>query len=116
MNPLQKEHFRRKLLQARTDLSRELGEHPVAGPDDSIRIGDQADQASAEVDRELEAVNRERTRALLAQVDQALTRIEMGTYGYCEETGDQIDLNRLEAQPTATLSFAAQQRRERSSG
>ena len=112
MNPRQLAYFREKLLRAHADLAHELEQNPAAGPDDSIRVGDQADQASAEVDRETLALNRERARILMNQIDQALVRIENGTYGYCEETGEPIDLKRLEAQPSATLSLQAQERRE----
>jgi DnaK suppressor protein len=114
MNPLQVEYFRQKLLTSRAALLRELGAIPVA--EESVRDGDQADQASAEVDREFEVINRERTRMLLGRVDQALARIEAGTYGFCEQTGEPIGLKRLEAQPTATLSIEAQERQERSGG
>jgi len=114
MNPLQVEYFRRKLLQLRSDTKRELGASPPAGADDSLREGDQADQASAAVDREFDIVNRERTHALLHQIDQALTRLDNGAYGYCEDTGEPISLRRLDAQPTATLTTEAQARRERS--
>lgn len=114
MNPLQVAYFRQKLLASRAALLRELGAIPVV--EETVRDGDQADQASAEVDREFEVLNRERTRMLLGRVDQALARIENGTYGYCEHTGEPIGLKRLEAQPTATLSIEAQERQERSGG
>jgi DnaK suppressor protein len=114
MNPLQVEYFRQKLLTSRAALLRELGAIPVV--EESVRDGDQADQASAEVDREFEVINRERTRMLLGRVDQALARIESGTYGFCEQTGEPIGLKRLEAQPTATLSIEAQERQERAGG
>jgi DnaK suppressor protein len=114
MNPLQVEYFRQKLLTSRAALLRELGGIPLV--EESVRDGDQADQASAEVDREFEVINRERTRMLLGRVDQALARIEAGTYGFCEQTGEPIGLKRLEAQPTATLSIEAQERQERSGG
>ena len=114
MNPLQVEYFRRKLLRLRADAQRELAAlFPQADADDSIREGDQADQASAAVDREFDIVNRGRAHALLHQVDRALARIDNGTYGYCEDTGEPIGLRRLEAQPTATLTIEAQARRER---
>ena len=116
MNPQQREYFRQKLLTSRADLLQELENNPAAGPDDTIRVGDQADQASAEVDREAGLLNRERARGLLSQVDQALVRMDNGTYGYCEDTGEPIDLHRLEAQPSATLSVEAQQRREQKRG
>ena len=113
MNPLQVEYFRRKLLQLRADTEREL-DAIWAGTDDGLREGDQADQASAAVDREFDLVNRERAYALLHKVDRALARLGNGTYGYCEDTGEPINLRRLDAQPTATLTIEAQARRERS--
>ncbi|PPQ36650.1 TraR/DksA family transcriptional regulator [Rhodopila globiformis] len=113
MNPLQVEYFRRKLLQLRADAERELAANPAAGADDALREGDQADQASAAVDREFDIVNRERAQAALHKIDQALARIDNGSYGYCEDTGEPIKLRRLDAQPTATLTTEAQARRER---
>jgi DnaK suppressor protein len=113
MNPLQVEYFRRKLLRLRADAQRELGTTLPADPNDSVREGDQVDQASAAVDREFGIVNRERAQALLRQIEQALVRLDNGAYGYCEDTGEPIDLRRLDAQPTATLTTAAQARRER---
>ena len=113
MSPPQVEYFRQKLLRLRAETQRELDATPVAGPDDSLREGDQADQASAAVEREYGIHNRERAQALLAQVGQALTRLDNATYGYCEDTGEPIGLGRLDAQPTATLSIEAQARRER---
>ena len=114
MNPSHVEYFRNKLLQLRANAQRELDATPPAAADDSAREGDQADQASAAVGRELGIVNRERTQFLLNQIEQALVRLDNGTYGYCEDTGEPIDLRRLEAQPTATLTIAAQAQRERS--
>jgi DnaK suppressor protein len=114
MNPSQVEYFCRKLLQLRADTQRELDAIPSAGSDDSIGEGDQADQANAAVDREFDIVSRGRARALLRQIEQALVRLDNGTYGYCEDTGEPIDLRRLVAQPTATLTIEAQAQRERS--
>jgi DnaK suppressor protein len=114
MNPSQVEYFRHKLVRLRTDALRELDATPPVGEADSLREGDQADQASAAVDREFGVVNRERTHALLQQIERALVRLENGTYGYCEDTDEPIDLRRLEAQPTATLTTEAQAKRERS--
>src|ERR1700693_1979670 len=113
MNPSQVEYFRSKLLQSRVGAQRELDRATAVGADDSAREGDQADQASAAVDREFGIVNRERTQALLNQIEQALVRLDNGTYGYCEDTGEPIDLRRLDAQPTATLTTEAQAKRER---
>jgi RNA polymerase-binding transcription factor len=114
MNPSQVEYFRRKLLQLRADAQRELAAIPPTGAEATVREGDQADQASAAVDRELGIVSRERAHALLRQIEQALIRLDNGTYGYCEDSGEPIDLRRLDAQPTATLTTEAQARRERS--
>ena len=113
MNPSQAEYFRQKLLRLRADTQRELDASPPAASDASVREGDQADQASAAVDREFGIVNRERAQTLLHQIEQALVRLDNGTYGYCEDTGEPIDLRRLDAQPTATLTTTAQARRER---
>jgi DnaK suppressor protein len=112
MNPRQLEYFRQKLLRWRSDLVREL-QGSAALLDEGRTEGDQADQASAETDREFEVINRERARGLISRIDLALGRIENGTYGYCEETDEPISLKRLEAQPIATLSIEAQERQER---
>jgi DnaK suppressor protein len=113
MNPSHVEYFRSKLLQLRVGAQRELDGTTTVGADDSAREGDQADQASAAVDREFDIVNRERAQARLNQIEQALVRLDNGTYGYCEDTGEPIDLRRLDAQPTATLTTEAQGKRER---
>jgi DnaK suppressor protein len=112
MNPRQLEYFRQKLLRWRSDLVRVL-QGSAALLDEGRTEGDQADQASAETDREFEVINRERARGLISRIDLALGRIENGTYGYCEETDEPISLRRLEAQPIATLSIEAQERQER---
>jgi len=78
-----------------------------------IQEPDIADRASVETDRALELRTRDRARKLIAKIDQALQRIENGTYGYCEETGEPIGIKRLEARPIATLSLEAQERHER---
>ena len=116
MNSEQLEHFRQKLLSSREELQRELDAIPAIDETEGGHDGDRADQSSAETDRDFLALNRERTRILLGEVDQALTRIEDGTYGICEDTGFPIGLKRLEAQPTAILSIEAQERRERARG
>ena len=113
MTPAQLAHFREKLDRMGATLLRELEAMPTLGPNDDLRIGDRTDQATAEADREFDVANRERARQLLAEVNQALVRIDNGTYGICEDTGEPIGLKRLEAQPTATLSIEAQERRER---
>ena len=115
MNPLQVAYFREKLQRSRADIRDQLAAGPTTDADGSDREGDQADQASAAEDREFGMINRERAQTVLNRIDQALTRLDNGTYGYCEDTGEPIDLRRLEAEPTATLTIAAQEARERSS-
>ncbi len=106
MNPMQTEYFRQKLLRWRADLVKEangtlasLGEGGILEPDIT--------------DRALELRTRDRARKLIGKIDQALQRIENGSYGFCEETGEPIGLKRLEARPIATLSIEAQERHER---
>jgi DnaK suppressor protein len=115
MNPIQVEYFRQRLEEARTDLQKELDAMPLGDADDLGREGDQTDQASADSEREFEIQNRERVQMLLRQTERALARLENGTYGYCADTGEPIDLKRLMAQPVTSLSLAAQQARERRS-
>ena len=109
----QKEYFRRKLLAWREsilDESRETLEHMQ---EETQNIPDMADRASAEADRALELRTRDRQRKLISKIDAALRRIQDGSYGYCEQSGEPISLRRLEARPTATLSLAAQEEHER---
>ncbi|WP_372618678.1 RNA polymerase-binding protein DksA [Falsiroseomonas sp.] len=113
MNPLQLEYFRQKLLRWRSDLLREAGETLHSLGEGGIAEADLTDRASVETDRALELRTRDRARKLISKIDQALERIENGTYGYCEETGEPIGLRRLEARPIATLSIEAQERHER---
>ena len=116
MNPQQREYFRQRLEKLRTDLRQELDTMLAPEANDSSLQGDQTDHASADSEREFEIHNRERVQMLLRQNEQALARLENGTYGYCEDTGEPIDLKRLMAQPTTSLSLAAQQARERRNG
>ncbi|WP_307140206.1 RNA polymerase-binding protein DksA [Pseudoroseomonas cervicalis] len=113
MNPLQQEYFRQKLLRWRQDLLREAGDTLASLSEGGIAEADMTDRASVETDRALELRTRDRARKLISKIDQALDRIENGTYGYCEETGEPIGLRRLEARPIATLSIEAQERHER---
>ena len=113
MNPLQREYFRRKLLGWREELVRESSQTLHHLQEDSSTEADIADRASRETDRSLELRTRDRARKLISKIDQALQRIEDGTYGYCEETNEPISLKRLEARPIATLSIEAQERHER---
>ncbi len=112
MNPKQIEYFRQKLLKWRQDLIEESQE-TINNLRGEVRdVGDEAERASRETENSLELRTRDRYRKLLGKIDQALGRIEDGSYGYCEETGDEIGLARLEARPNATLSLDAQERWE----
>ncbi len=113
MNPLMLEYFRQKLLRWRHDLHREAGETLSSLGQGGINEADLTDRASVETDRALELRTRDRARKLISKIDQALERIEHGTYGYCEESGEPIGLRRLEARPIATLSIEAQERHEK---
>ncbi len=113
MNPLQLEYFRRRLLRWRSDLLREADGTLASLSEGGISEADITDRASVETDRALELRTRDRARKLITKIDQALQRIETGSYGYCEETGEPIGLRRLEARPIATLSIEAQERHER---
>ncbi|TAK98514.1 MAG: RNA polymerase-binding protein DksA [Rhodospirillaceae bacterium] len=113
MNAKQQEYFRRKLLSWRAELLKESEETLENLQEGGVQEPDLADRASAEMDRAFELRTRDRARKLIAKIDAALQRIEDGTYGYCEETGEPISLKRLEARPIATLSVEAQERHER---
>ena len=113
MNERQREYFRLKLLDWREDILKEAKETLQHLQDESQNHPDLADRASSETDRAIELRARDRQRKLIAKIDAALQRIEDGTYGYCEETGEPITLKRLEARPIATLSIEAQERHER---
>ncbi|HUL07574.1 MAG TPA: RNA polymerase-binding protein DksA [Candidatus Acidoferrum sp.] len=113
MNPMQREYFRQKLLSWRSELLQESSETLKHLQEESLSEPDIADRASLETDRSLELRTRDRERKLIARIDDALQRIDEGTYGYCEETSEPISLRRLEARPIATLSIEAQERHER---
>jgi RNA polymerase-binding transcription factor len=113
MNPLQLEYFRQKLLAWRTELLEESSETLHHLQEESLSEPDIADRASLETDRSLELRTRDRERKLISKINEALRRIEEGSYGYCEETNEPISLRRLEARPIATLSLEAQERHER---
>ena len=112
MNERQREYFRLKLLDWREDILKEAKETLQHLQDESQNHPDLADRASSETDRAIELRARDRQRKLIAKINAALQRIEDGTYGYCEETGEPITLKRLEARPIATLSVEAQERHE----
>jgi DnaK suppressor protein len=113
MNDRQLAYFKAKLLAWRADLLEEA-KGTLDGLRDSAHheVGDDVDRATREADQALELRTRDRCRKLVHKIDQALARIEDGSYGYCEETGEPIGLARLEARPVATLSVEAQERRE----
>jgi DnaK suppressor protein len=113
MNERQREYFRRKLGRWRDDILRESRETLQQLQTEREHLPDLADRASTETDRSIELRARDRQRKLITKIDAALSRIDDGTYGYCEETGEPISLRRLEARPIATLSLEAQERHER---
>lgn len=113
MNERQRDYFRAKLLAWKEEILKEARETLQHLQDENQNHPDLADRASSETDRAIELRARDRQRKLIAKIDEALTRIEDGTYGYCEETGEPIAIRRLEARPIATLSIEAQERHER---
>ena len=113
MNPRQLEYFRRKLLSWREQLLKESGESLKRLREDSIRETDVLDQGTLETSSNLKLSTRDRCLVLVEEIDDALDRIQDGSYGYCEDTGEEIGLKRLEARPTATLCIEAQEWRER---
>ncbi len=113
MNERQREYFRAKLLAWKEEILRESRETLNQLQVDNQNHPDIADRASSETDRAIELRARDRQRKLISKIDSALKRIEEGTYGYCEETGEPISLKRLDARPIATLSIEAQEQHER---
>jgi DnaK suppressor protein len=113
MNERQLEYFKNKLLAWKEEILRESRETVSHLQKETENHADLADRASSETDRALELRTRDRQRKLISKIDQALRRVEDGSYGYCEETGEPIGLARLDARPTATLSLEAQERHER---
>jgi len=113
MNERQKEYFRQKLAIWREDILKEAKDTLQHLQDENVNHPDLADRASSETDRAIELRARDRQRKLINKIDAALHRLDDGTYGYCEETGEPIGLKRLEARPIATLSVEAQERHER---
>ena len=113
MNDRQRVYFRAKLLAWKDDILKESKETILHLQDENHVLPDLADRASSETDRSLELRTRDRQRKLISKIEAALKRLDEGTYGYCEETGDPISLKRLDARPIATLSIEAQERHER---
>ena len=113
MNERQRDFFRRKLIRWREDLLQESRDTLAALQSENENHPDFADRASSETDRAIELRARDRQRKLISKIEAALGRIDDGSYGYCEETGEPISLKRLDARPIATLSVEAQERHER---
>ncbi len=113
MNDRQRDYFRKKLLAWKFEILRESRETLTALASDNANLADVADRASSETDRSIELRARDRQRKLIAKIDAALERLDDGSYGYCEETGEPINLRRLDARPIATMSIEAQERHER---
>ena len=113
MNENQIEYFREKLLNWKKSILSESKDTIKGMKEETRNIPDVADRASEETDRALELRTRDRQRKLISKIDAALRRIDDGSYGYCEESGEPISLKRLDARPIATLSVEAQERHER---
>jgi DnaK suppressor protein len=113
MNPMQLEYFRQMLLNWRSELIQEAGETLNNLNSGNLQQPDMADRASLETDHQIELRTRDRERKLIIKIDEALLRIENGTYGFCEDTDEPIGLKRLMARPIAVLSLEAQERHER---
>ncbi len=113
MNDRQIEYFREKLLNWKSQILEQNKDTIEEMKLDARNIPDVADRASEETDRALELRTRDRQRKLVSKIDAALRRIDDGSYGYCEVTGEPISLKRLDARPIATLSLEAQERHER---
>ena len=113
MSERQREYFRQKLLAWKEEILKEAKETLAHLQAENENHPDLADRASSETDRAIELRARDRQRKLIAKIDAALRRLEDGSYGFCEETGEPISLKRLDARPIATLSLEAQERHER---
>ena len=113
MNAKMKEYFRQKLENWKNELLKESSQTLNNLQTENEAKPDMTDRASEEIDRTFELRTRDRERKLINKIDAALKRIEDGTYGYCEETGEPIGLKRLEARPVATLSLEAQEMHEK---
>jgi DnaK suppressor protein len=114
MNDRQREYFRKKLQDWKGSLLADSKDTLSHLQTETVSLPDVADRASAETDKNIELRARDRQRKLISKIDSALRRIEDGSYGYCDETGEPISLGRLMARPVATLSLEAQERHERS--
>ena len=113
MNPVMREYFRQKLLRWRSELLQESSETLIHLQNETVPEADLTDRAAIETDRFTELRTRDRERKLIGKIDAALRRLDDGSYGFCDETGEPIGVRRLEARPIATLSLEAQERHER---
>jgi len=109
----QREYFKRKLVAWKDEILQESRDTLLVLQTENENHPDFADRASSETDRSIELRSRDRQRKLISKIDSALSRLDEGVYGYCEETGEPISLRRLDARPIATLSIEAQERHER---
>ena len=113
MNPRQLGHFKKMLEEMKRDLSQDIDRTVHTMQDEATIFADPNDRACQESDMSLELRNRDRERKLIKKIDETISRIDLGEYGYCESCGVEIGLKRLEARPIATLSIEAQERHER---
>lgn len=113
MNPDQREYFKNKLGAWRDDILKDSRDTVESLQEDSQNHPDAVDRASSETDKALELRTRDRQRKLITKIDAALKRIEDGSYGYCDDSGEPIGLERLNARPIATLSLEAQEKHEK---
>ncbi|MEQ8656348.1 MAG: RNA polymerase-binding protein DksA [Hyphomicrobiales bacterium] len=113
MNERQRSYFRKKLIAWKEEILAEARDTLAHMQDDTVNHPDLTDRASSETDRSIELRARDRQRKLISKINAALRRIDDGTYGFCEETGEPITLKRLDARPIATLSLEAQEAHER---
>jgi DnaK suppressor protein len=116
MSPMQLEYFRHKLLAWRQELLDESQQTINHLREENQGVGDEVDRANSESETSLELRTRDRYRKLLGKIDSALQRIENGSYGYCEVSGEEIGLKRLDARPIASMTVEAQERHERTEG
>ena len=113
MSAQQTEHFKNILFSWKKMLMSEAEKTMDHMKQDSSKLSDPNDAATQEEEFRLELRTRDRERKLISKIDQALSRIDDGSYGYCEDTGEPIGIKRLEARPIATLSIEAQERHEK---
>jgi DnaK suppressor protein len=113
MGALQRIYFRAKLQRWKEDIIAQNRETLQVLHDDTLQHSDLADRANSETERALELRARDRQRKLVGKIDAAIARLDDGSYGYCDDTGEPISLKRLDARPIATLSLEAQERHER---